>query len=122
MAARLFGSKYYEDPTIAQVSALEYDRVWGRIASKVARGTGFYQAREVVLAEEVPDMARVYGRTVAQRVSKAVQHTSPDRIPRAAKQAAKAGQVRYYEGWLMQTKGKVGWMDRICLTLFGVPF
>src|SRR3712207_1604545 len=89
MNTRPFGSKYYEDPTIAQVSALEYDRVWGRIGNKVATGMWFYRAREVVLAEEIPDIAKAYGRTVAQRVSKAIQHTSPERIPKPAQRAAK---------------------------------
>jgi len=95
MSAKPFGSKYYEDPSIAHCCAVEYDRLWQRIATKVAGGMWFYRAREIVLAEEIPDISKAFGTLVAQRVSKAIQHTSPDRIPKPAQRAAKDHMRRF---------------------------
>ena len=61
MSARPFGSKYYEDPSIARCAAAEYDRLWDRIAKGVAGGGYFYREREVILAEEMPDISKAYG-------------------------------------------------------------
>jgi hypothetical protein len=122
MGARPFGSKYFEDPSIARCCAVEYDRVWDRISRKVAEGEWFYRAREVVLVEEVPDMTRAFGAVVAQRVSKAIQHTDPERIPKWAKQAAKDHLRRSCEAHLLKTRGKISWINRLSLRLGGIPF
>lgn len=121
MSARPFGSKYYEDPSIARCCAVEYDRLWQRIAEKVAEGTWFYRAREIVLAEELPDIGKAFGKEVAKRVSKAIQHTSPEEIPPWAKKARKAKDIAMYETFLTERRGGVSWANRICLKLTGTP-
>jgi hypothetical protein len=122
MSRAPFGSKYFEDPSIAQCAAVEYDRLWQAIASKVAAGEWFYRAREVVLAEELPDIHKAFGPEVATRVSKAVQHTDPDRIPKWAKQRAKAYMAESLKRSLIKRRGKVGWLDHLSLKLTGMPF
>lgn len=62
-----------EDPSIAWAAAAEFDRVWKRIDRMTAEGTWFFRAREVVLAEEYPHMAKTYGKAVADRVTRVVQ-------------------------------------------------
>lgn len=116
-----FGNRYFEDPSIARCCAVEYDRLWERIAEKVAAGQWFYRAREIVLAEEVPDMSKAFGSEVASRVSKAIQHTDPDNLPRSAKAAERAHLVRVHEECLMKRLGGVSWANRLCLRLTGSP-
>jgi hypothetical protein len=122
MGGRPFGSKYYEDPSIARCCAVEYERVWQRIADRVAKGEWFYVARERVLAEELPDIHKAFGTVVAQRVSKAIQHTSPDQIPKWAKAAKRGKEVADFEEWLTRTRGKVSWINRLSLRFGGIPF
>lgn len=116
-----FGNRYYEDPSIARCCAVEYDRLWQRIAEKVAAGMWFYRAREIVLAEETPDMGKAFGREVVTRVSRAIQHTSPENLPRSAKAAERAHLVRIHEECLTQRLGGVSWANRLCLRLTGAP-
>lgn len=116
-----FGTHYYEDPTIARCCAVEYDRLWQRIADKVAAGQWFYRAREIVLAEEVPDMSKAFGPEVASRVSKAIQHTDPGNLPRSVKAAERAHLVRLHEECLTKRRGGVSWANWLCLRLTGAP-
>jgi hypothetical protein len=116
-----FGSKYYEDPSIASCCAVQYDRLWQRIAEKVAEGMWFYRAREIVLAEEVPDMSKAFGRVVAQRVSKAIQHTDPEMMPDWVKKAVKARNIAEFETFLTEKRGGVSWANRLSLKLTGYP-
>ena len=122
MGARPFGSKYFEDPSIARCCAVEYDRLWKAIAARVAKGEWFYRAREIVLAEELPDIHKAFGDEVAKRVSKAIQHTDPETIPKWAKQAAKDHLRRSCEAHLLKTRGKISWINRLSLRLGGIPF
>ena len=64
--------RYYEDPSIANCCAVEYDRLWSIIETGTIRDS-FDGAREKVLAYEIPRMSRLYGPVVAHRVSKAIQ-------------------------------------------------
>lgn len=82
-----FGATIIEDPTIAQVAALEYERVCNRIGMKVSLGVWFYRAREIVLAEEIPDIAKAYGKVVASRVTYAIERTPPSNFPEFVPQA-----------------------------------
>lgn len=117
-----FSTRYYEDPSISRCTAAQYDRLWQAIADKVAAGEWFYRAREVVLAEEIPDISKAFGDEVAKRVSKAIQHTDPDRIPKWAKQRAKAHLAESLKRGLIKRRGKVGWLDHLSLKLTGMPF
>lgn len=62
-----------EDPSIAWAAFEECERVWKRIESTTAAGTWFFEARERILAEEVPKMVKLYGAATASRVSKVIQ-------------------------------------------------
>jgi hypothetical protein len=116
-----FGSRYYEDPSVARCCAVEYDRLWQRIAEKVAEGEYFYVAREKVLAEEVPDMGKAFGPEVPKRVSKAIQQTSPEHIPKWAKDRVKVRRIAMFEEFLTRKRGGVSWANRLCLRLTGAP-
>lgn len=115
-----FGSTYYEDPTVAQASALEYERLWQRIGEKVRAGVWFYQAREAVLAEEIPDISKAYGKPVADRVQRAIQQTPEGRLPPDARAAVKAGNAAACRAHLVATRGRVGWLNELSLRWFGV--
>jgi hypothetical protein len=114
-----FGRHYFEDPSVAFTCAAEYDRLWNRIAERTARGEWFYRAREVVLAEEMADIATAFGRPVADRVSRAIQHTSPDRLPRWARRAARDLRCRQTMEHLRATRGRVGFLNAVSLFLTG---
>lgn len=122
MSRAPFGSRYYEDPSIAQCAAVEYDRLWQAIVSRTAAGEWFYQAREIVLAEELPDIHKAFGDEVAKRVSKAIQHTDPNHMPKWARQAARARLAERLKQSVIKRRGKVGWLDHISLKLLGLPF
>jgi hypothetical protein len=122
MSRAPYSVRYYEDPSISQCTAVEYDRLWQAIADKVAAGEWFYRAREIVLAEELPDIHKAFGVEVANRVSKAIQHTSPERIPRWARQKARARRAERLTQSLIKRRGRVGWLDRLSLKLTGMPF
>lgn len=116
-----FGRTYYEDPSVSRCCAIEYDRLWNRIADRVSTGESFYRAREIVLAEEVADIDRAYGTEVAKRVCKAIQHTDPEKIPKWAKRAQKEVLAAICEDVLIKRRGKVSWINRIFLRLTGTP-
>jgi len=122
MSKAPFTNRYFEDPSIARCAAVEYDRLWKAIAARVAKGQSFYRAREIVLAEELPDISRAFGDEVAKRVSKAIQHTDPETIPKWAKQAAKDHLRRSCEAHLLKTRGKISWINRLSLKFGGIPF
>lgn len=65
--------RFVEDPSVAWAAAAEFERVWKRIDDMTAEGTWFFRAREVVLAQEYPHMAKTYGKAVADRVTRVVQ-------------------------------------------------
>ena len=48
---------------------------------RVAAGEWFYRAREIVLAEELPDIEQGVRAGGGRPSSKAIQHTSPEHIP-----------------------------------------
>lgn len=114
--------RYFEDPTVAQTAADETNRLWQRIGQKVEGGVWFYQAREQVLAEEIPDIAKAYGRPVAARVERAVQRTEPRDLPRAATAAVRAGNRAAARSFLRARDGRVSLINRISLTLIGRHF
>jgi hypothetical protein len=116
------GPKYIEDPTVAQTAAVEYDRLWQRIGTKVQNGVWFFQAREQVLAEEIPDIAKAYGRPVATRVERAIQCTTQAKLPRLARQAQDDWVRSACRAHVMRTHGKVSWINRLSLRLLGVHF
>lgn len=112
--------RYLEDPTVAQTAALEYERVWARIAGKVERGAWFYQAREQVLAEELLDIRKAYGEVVAKRVGMAIQRTPPAQLPKDSRDSVKDANRRTIETHLLATRGRIGVVNRLWLRLFGV--
>ena len=122
MSARPFGSKYYEDPSIARCGAVEYDRLWTQIGKRVANGEYFYRAREIVLAEQMPDIHKAFGKEVAHRVQKAIHHTAPEQMPKWARESARAAEVKEWEAWCMRVHGKVSWVNRLSLKLTGAPW
>jgi len=107
-----FTDQYYEDPSIAQVCALEYERLWGRITRRVTAGGWFYREREIILAEEIPDISKAYGPVVGQRVQKAIQQTPPKGVyeTRIAQEHRK---------WLIENRGGVSWIQRLSLKWLG---
>ena len=113
----VFGPTSIEDPTIARVCALEYDRLWQRIGAKVAGGAWFYGAREQVLAEEMLDIQTAYGKVVADRVARAIQHTSPDRLPKAVKEV----QRDRVASLIQDSRPNMGWINRLFLRWTGMP-
>jgi hypothetical protein len=114
--------RYFEDPTVAQTAADEAHRLWLRIAQKVQGGVWFYQAREQVLAEEIPDIGKAYGRPVASRVEKAVQRMEPCDLPAAATAAVRAGNQAAARSFLRARDGRVSLINRLSLAWFGRHF
>lgn len=113
---------YYEDPTVAQTAADEAWRIWQRISQRVEGGAWFYRAREQVLAEEIPDIAKAYGRPVALRVERAVQGMDPSALAPAARAAERAGNQAAVRSYLRQRDGRIGIINRISLALIGRHF
>lgn len=120
MGKPTFGAHYYEDPSVSTVAVLEYDRLWARICHKTHYGVWFFRAREIVLAEEIPDIAKAYGKPVADRVQKAIQHTSPSLAPPPAFDKAKS--AREGAEALMLVRGQISWINRVWLKWFGTVF
>ena len=116
------GRAYIEDPTVAQAAAVEYDRLWQRISIKVRGGVWFFQAREQVLAEEIPDITKAFGRPVATRVERAIQCTKQDQLTRSARKAQGDRIRSTCETYVMRKHGKVSWLNRFSLRLLGVHF
>lgn len=114
--------RYFEDPTVAQTAADETHRLWRRIGQKVEGGVWFYRAREQVLAEEIPDIGKAYGRPVAARVERAVQRMEPRDLPRAATAAVRAGNQAAARSFLRTRDGRVSLINRLSLAWFGRHF
>lgn len=115
---------YAEDPTVAATAADVSADLWARIGRKVEGGAWFYRAREEVLAEEIPDISKAYGRPVASRVEKAIQQMDPARISPAARDAVRAGNRAAVQGYLRgrSRRGRISLVNRVSLALFGRHF
>lgn len=115
---------YAEDPTVAATAADVSTDLWARIGRKVEGGAWFYRAREEVLAEEIPDIGKAYGRPVASHVEKAIQQMDPTKISPAAREAVRAGNRAAVEGYLRGRcrRGRISLPNRVSLAVFGRYF
>lgn len=125
MSARVApGSRYFEDPSVAETAADEIARLWQRISSRVAGGAWFYKAREDVLAEEIPDISKAYGRAVATRVERAIQCKAPAELSPVARASTAEGNRRAVGAYLRGRSGskRISLVNRISLALCGRHF
>ena len=121
--------RYYEDPSIANCCAVEYDRLWSIIEAGTIRDS-FYVAREKVLAYEIPRISRLYGPVgrppskqgdpvaVAGQCLRCVQECSVGET-KAWEDAHRAQRL---EAELTRRGGKLLWVDRLWMKVLGYPF
>lgn len=108
-----------EDPTIARTAALEFDRVWGLIEDATAAGTWFWKAREVTLAEEIPDIATAFGKVVATRVEIAVMRRGPEDMSPEARRALRDRRTADMMAEHIRARGKINPINRLFFHLTG---
>lgn len=111
-------SKRYEDPTIAEVAAIEANRLWAEIERHLVKGGAFYHTRETVLAENAKRISKAYSNEVWLRVVRGIESRSPTTVGRQVRDA----QIDYLRRAAIERKGKLTLMDRVSFKLFGLPW
>lgn len=110
----------YEDPTIQTTARVEAVRLWDSIELQVADGIPFHVARERVLAENIGDIGKAFGKDVASRVTSAIEGRAPHTVSKSAKAGRRAIIEQMTLDSCVARKGRLSWLDRISMKLFGV--
>lgn len=111
-----------EDPSIELVAKQEAVRIWDRIEAQMRAGVPFFTARERILAEEIRDISKAFGSEVGKRVTRAVESRPPKTVSKQTRRAVRERDTILLTAATVARKGRLSWMDKICLKLFGVAW
>jgi hypothetical protein len=112
-------SRIIEDPRIEAVAKIEAVRLWDEIEARLhVTDFDFFHLREKVLAENVPTIAKTYGKEVARRTEMAVMSRPPHTVSKEVsdRQAARLLAAA------VERHGRLRKRDRISMWLFGMPW
>jgi len=116
--AKLDLSKRYEDPTIAEVAAIEANRLWAEIERGLVNGGAFHHTREAVLAKNAKRISKAYGNQVWSRIVRGIESRSPTSVGQQVEDA----QTDYLRRCAIERHGRLRLRDRISFKLFGLPW
>lgn len=77
--------RYVEDPSVAGAARAEHAELMSKILERYERGESFFIAREQVMAEHGPRLAKLYGKETAKRALQAVTSHGLMDLPRASR-------------------------------------
>jgi hypothetical protein len=109
-------TRIYEDSNIETVAKIEAVRIWGEIeAMQKARVGSFYHDREMALARNIPNIAKVYGKEVARRVEHAIMTRSPATLHPDCRKPLEASIIEH----AIKRHGRLRKRDRLSMWLTG---
>jgi hypothetical protein len=115
--------RHIEDPSIAHVARLEHAEMLRELQRRYATGECYFTAREKIMAEHGPRIARAYGQDTAKRALAALTSYGPADMPASIRKAAGASFLAHVEASVSWAKGgtwRYSPLDRLLWRIFGV--